>query len=310
MNLQKEQADKNRQALRFKLKFVYFITGEPMSLVTTEELLVPARADKYAVGAFEVWNMESVQGVIAAAERLNQPVILQIGPYEADHAGLEDISHIALYHARRAKVPVAVHLDHGESFERVMLCINHGFTSVMLDASHLPFEENLAATKEVVRAAHGCGVSVEGELGRIGGEEAGINVTDSDIYLTDPDEAIEFVKETGIDVFAVAIGTVHGFYQGKPNIRLELLGKIAETISIPLVLHGGSGTPSDILRKTIELGIAKINICTEFVAAFAKTFVAEQSEESFRYNVPSVFTKPRDAAKKMVEEKIRLFAGL
>jgi len=281
-----------------------------MSLCSMKESLVAARSGGYAVGAFEVWNMESIQAVIAVAERLDQPVILQMGPPEVDHAGLEDISHIALYHARRAKVPVAVHLDHGESFQRVMQCINHGFTSVMLDVSHLPYDENVAATKEVVRVAHAAGVSVEGELGRIGGEEAGIDVAESDIHLTDPDEAVEFVKETGIDAFAVAIGTVHGFYRDKPNIRLKLLGKIAEKISVPLVLHGGSGTPPDILRKAIELGIAKINICTDVVVAFAETFVAEQSEDSFRYSIPGVFTKPREAAKKVIEEKIRLFAGL
>jgi fructose-bisphosphate aldolase, class II len=275
-----------------------------------KEIMVPARANKYAIGAFEVWNLESVQAVIAAAEELKQPLIMQIGPYEADHAGLEDISHIALYHARRAQVPVAVHLDHGESFERVMQCINHGFTSVMLDVSHLPYEENLAATKEVVRVAHACGVTVEGELGRIGGEEAGIDVSNEDIHLTDPDEAVEFVKESGIDVFAVAIGTVHGFYKGDPNIRLELLKEISEKISIPLVLHGGSNTPYDILQKSITLGIAKINICTDFVKAFSDTFVSEQSDESFRYNVPGVFTKPRKAGKELALEKMRIFAGL
>jgi len=281
-----------------------------MSLVAMKEMLVAARAGKYAVGAFEVWNLESVQAVIAVAEQLNQPVILQIGPYEIDHAGLEDISHIALYHARRAKVPAVVHLDHGDSFERTMQCINHGFTSVMLDVSHLSFKENLTATKEVVRIAHAAGVTVEGELGRIGGEEAGIDVTDSDAHLTDPAEAMHFVKETGIDVLAVAIGTAHGFYKSEPKIRIELLKKLADKISIPLVLHGGSGIAPEVIRETISLGIAKINICTEFVAAFSDTFVSEQSKTEFKYNVPGVFTKPRQAAKKLVEQKIRLFAGL
>lgn len=281
-----------------------------MSLVSITDVMVPARDAKYAVGAFEVWNLESVQAVIAAAEKLDQPVILQVGPFEADHAGLEDLSHIVLYHARRAKVPVVVHLDHGESFERTMQCINHGFTSVMLDVSHLPFEENLAATKDVVRIAHAAGVTVEGELGRIGGEEAGIDVTDSDAHLTDPDEAVQFVNETGVDVLAVAIGTAHGFYKSEPNIRIELLRELADKISIPLVLHGGSGIEPEIIRETISLGIAKINICTEFVAAFSDTFMSEQSAEEFRYNVPGVFTKPRDAAEKLVEQKIRLFAGL
>jgi len=280
-----------------------------MALVSLSEILPLARTKRRAVGAFEVWNMESVQAVITAAEELNQPVILQVGPYEADYAGIEDISHIALYHSRRAKVPVAVHLDHGESFKRVMQCVNHGFTSVMLDVSHLSFEENIRATKEVVRLAHSCGLSVEGELGRIGGEEADINVTSDDTHLTDPDEAVRFVDETGIDCLAVAIGTVHGFYRGQPNIRLGLLEKIAKKISLPLVLHGGSGIPADIIRRAIALGIAKINICTEFVACFSDTFVGERSEEDFRYNVPGVFTKPRAVATELAKEKIRLFAG-
>ena len=274
------------------------------------EVLIPARRGGYAVGAFEVWNLDSIQAVVAAAEGLSQPVILQVGPYEADYAGLEDISLMALYCARRARVPVVLHLDHADTFERVMRCINHGFTSVMLDVSHLPYAENVAATKEVVRAAHACGASVEGELGRIGGEEAGIDVTNEDIHLTNPDQALEFANETGIDALAVAIGTVHGFYKSKTNIRLGLLEEIARKVAIPLVLHGGSGTPDSDVRRAISLGVAKVNICTELVAAFADTFVNERQEQDFRYNVPGVFIKPRAAAQKLIEQKIRLFAGL
>lgn len=281
-----------------------------MSLVAMKEILINARKNKYAIGGFEVWNLESVQAVVAVAEQLNQPVILQIGPYEINHAGLEDIAHIALYHARRAKVPVVVHLDHGDSLERVVRCINHGFTSVMLDVSHLPFEDNLAATKEVVHIAHAAGITVEGEVGRIGGEEAGIDVANKDTYLTTPAEAVEFVKQSGVDAFAVAIGTAHGFYDGEPNIRFELLKEIADKVDVPLVLHGGSGIPPEALRKAIQLGIAKMNICTEFVAAFANTFVSEQSDQDFKYNVPGVFTKPREAARNLVEEKIRLFSNI
>jgi fructose-bisphosphate aldolase class II len=281
-----------------------------MSIVPMSDILIPARRGGYAVGAFEIWNLESVQAVVAAAEGLSQPVILQVGPYEADYAGLEDISNIAFFNARRARVPVAIHLDHGDSFERVMQCISCGFTSVMLDVSHLPYAENVAATKEVVRVAHASGVSVEGELGRIGGEEAGIDVTNEDVHLTNPVQALDFVNETGIDALAVAIGTVHGFYKSKPNIRLGLLEEIAERVPIPLVLHGGSGTPDSDVRKAISIGIAKVNVCTEFVAAFADTFANEQKESDFRYNVPRVFARPRAAAKKLIEEKIRLFAGL
>jgi fructose-bisphosphate aldolase class II len=274
------------------------------------EILIPARTGGYAVGAFEVWNLESIQAVVAAAEELSQPVILQIGPYEADYAGLEDIAHIALFHARRARIQVVIHLDHGDTFERVMQCINHGFTSVMLDVSHLPYAENVAATKEVVRVAHACGVSVESELGRIGGQEDVIDVTNDDAHLTNPDQALEFVKETEIDALAVAIGTVHGFYKSKPNIRLGLLEEIAKRVPIPLVMHGGSGTPDSDVSKAISFGIAKVNICTELVAAFADTFANEQKEQDFRYNVPGVFTRPRVVAKNLIEDKIRLFAGL
>ncbi|MBP7051279.1 MAG: class II fructose-bisphosphate aldolase [Phycisphaerae bacterium] len=281
-----------------------------MSLVPMSEILIRARRDGYAVGAFEIWNLESIQAVVSAAEGLAQPVILQVGPGEADYAGLEDISDAAIFHARRAAVPVALHLDHGDTFERVMQCINHGFTSVMLDVSHTPYAENLAATKEVVRAAHAAGVSVEGEMDRIGGGEAGADVADDDAQLTNPDQALDFVTRTGIDAFAVAIGTVHGFYKGKPNIRLGLMEKIAARVPIPLVLHGGSGTPDADVRKAVTLGIAKVNICTEFVAAFADTFAKEHAEPSFRYNVPGVFRRPREAARAVVEKKIRLFAGL
>jgi len=281
-----------------------------MSLVPMSELLIRARREGYAVGAFEVWNLESIQAVIGAAEGLAQPVILQVGPGEADYAGLEDIALMAIFHARRAKVPVALHLDHGDTFARVMQCIHHGFTSVMLDVSHLPYDENVAATQAVVHAAHACGVSVEGEMDRIGGGETGADNADDDANLTDPDQAVDFVNKTGIDAFAVAIGTVHGFYKGKPNIRLGLLEKIAARIPIPLVLHGGSGTPEADVRRAVSLGIAKVNICTEFVAAFADTFAHEHGEQDFRYNVPGVFIKPRGAAQKLVEKKIRLFAGL
>ncbi len=281
-----------------------------MSLVSMSEMLVRARRDGCAVGAFEIWNLESIQAVVGAAEGLAQPVILQVGPGEAEYARLEAIADMAIFHALRARIPIALHLDHGDTFERVMQCIHHGFTSVMLDVSHVPYAENVAATREVVRAAHACGVSVEGEMDRIGGGEAGVDVADDEAQLTNPDQALDFVTQTGIDAFAVAIGTVHGFYKGKPNIRLGLLERIAARVSVPLVLHGGSGTPDADVRKAVTMGIAKVNICTEFVAAFADTFVKEHAEPDFRYNVPGVFIKPREAARIVVEKKIRLFAGL
>ncbi len=281
-----------------------------MPLVPMKEMLISARAEGYAVGAFTVWGIESAQAVIAAAEELNRPVILQIGTVEIEYAGVGALANVVCYHARNAKVPVAFNLDHGDTFARAEQCISAGATSVMLDASHLPFEQNVAATRDVVQLAAGHGVSVEGELGRIGGQESADEVMANDAHLTDPDQAADYVAQTGIDVLAIGIGTVHGAYKTKPNIRLDVLEKIARNVSIPLVLHGGSGTPDDIVRQAISLGIAKINICTEFVTAFAQRFVSQHEDSDFRYWVPGIMEKPRAAAKELAAAKIRLFAGI
>jgi len=280
-----------------------------VSLTTMGEMLTTARAEGRAVGAFEVWGLASVQAAVSAAEECNRPVILQLSPYEIGFAGCSDVARIVIDHAWQASVPVALHLDHGDSFERVMQCIGAGFTSVMLDASHLPFEENIAATQEVVRAAHACGVTVEAELGRIGGSETSVDVSDDATALTDPDEAGDFVARTGIDALAVAVGTVHGFYKGEPKIRLDLLEKIAKKVAIPLVLHGGSGTPDDVVRRAIALGVAKVNICTEFLAAYVERFIAHRDEPDFRFLSDSVFTGPREAMRDVILRKIRLLSG-
>ena len=232
-----------------------------------------------------------------------------MSPYEIKLTGLEDLSQIVLYHARRATVPVALHLDHGDTFERVMGCIAAGFTSVMLDASQLPLAENIAATQEVVRAAHAAGVSAEAELGRIGGSETGVDLSDDESALTDPDEARAFVDATGVDALAVSVGTVHGFYKGEPKVRLDLLEKIAEKVSIPLVLHGGSGTPDDVVREAIRLGVAKVNICTEVLAAWIDRFIAHRGEDDFRFFTVDIFGPPAEAAKEVVRKKIHLLAG-
>jgi ketose-bisphosphate aldolase len=209
--------------------------------------------------------------------------------------------------ALRASVPVALHLDHGESFERVMKAIHCGFTSVMIDASNLPFCENAALTQEVVRCAHAAGVTAEGEIGMVGG---GIHAETSGegFPMTDPEEAARFVAETGVDALAVAIGNAHGFYRAEPKLDLERLAAIAETVSVPLVLHGGTGIPEKAIREAVKRGIAKINICTEFVAAFARGFQETQARPDFTYNVPKLFSEPRRSAKELVLQKMRLFA--
>lgn len=279
-----------------------------MSLSDMKSLLIAAREKGYAIGAFTVWDMESVQAVVAAAESLHLPVIAQVGPYEADFAGIDLLAEIVKHIALRASVPVALHLDHGESFERVMQAIHSGFTSVMIDASHLPFEDNVALTRQVVKCAHAAGVSAEGEIGMVGGGIHSVENCEGGLLMTDPEEAARFATETGVDALAVAIGNAHGFYKGTPNLDFDRLSQIAERVSVPIVLHGGTGIPHDSIREAIKRGIAKINVCTEFVAAFGKAFQDVQARPDFAYNVPKLFAEPRRRATELIAEKIRLFA--
>ncbi|MFH0963819.1 MAG: class II fructose-bisphosphate aldolase [Planctomycetota bacterium] len=276
-------------------------------MTTTKELLLAARQRGSAVGAFEVWNLESVQAAVRAAETHRQAVILAIGPIEIEYATLEALAEIALRAARSARVPVAVHLDHGDSFEMAVQAIRNGFTSVMIDASGLPFEENVRTTTEVARVAHAAGVSVEGELGVLGtlegGEEGGRAV------CTDPQDAQRYVEETGIDALAVAIGNAHGFYQGTPTLDFERLAAIRERVSVPLVLHGGTGIPEELLRKAIGLGIAKVNVATEYIARFLEGYARTHRELRDKVSVRSAFTDSRKAAQALVEEKIRIISG-
>ncbi len=229
-----------------------------MPLVTGIELLDDARRRDYAVGAFNVNNMEIVQAIIAAAEEERSPVILQASQGAIKYAGIRYIRALVTAAAEEAKVPICLHLDHGPSFEQVMECLRYGFTSVMFDGSHLPYEENVRLTAKAVEAAHAVGVSVEGELGKIGGVEEEIRVEDWDVVLTDPEVVPDFVERTGVDYLAVAIGTKHGFYQGEPKLDFDRLARIHQLMpDLPLVLHGGSGVPEEHIRRAIPLASAR-----------------------------------------------------
>lgn len=278
-------------------------------IVSMKELLVPARNEFYAVVAFEFWSLDSAQAIVEAAEEAKMPVILQAGPLEIEFAGVQNLSKIARLVAEQSSVKTALHLDHGNNFEMAKEAIDNGFTSVMIDASALPYSENVSLTRKVVDIAKPSGVTVESELGKLAGNEAGINISEEEQLQTDPDEAKKFVEETGIDALAVAIGTAHGFYKFKPRINLERLRKISERVKIPLVLHGGTGIPDEQVREAIELGIAKVNICTDFIASFGKTYMREQNKPKFKYNVPSLFGAGKDAGKKLALSKIKLCAG-
>lgn len=282
---------------------------ESLMLLTGKELLLDAQKNKYAVGAFNVNNMEIIQAIIKAAEEMNSPVILQASQGGIKYAGIEYIASLGKLAGRNSKVPVALHLDHGTDFDQVMLCIRHGFTSVMIDGSRFPLEENIAYTKRVVDIAHAVGVTVEAELGKIGGTEDHITVDERDATFTDPLEAKRFVEETGVDYLAIAVGTAHGVYKGEPKLDYDRIKAIREVVDIPLVLHGSSGVPAESLQKAISLGICKINIDTDIRAAFAgavKEFVENHPDEIDPRKILGPASK---AMKEIIIEKMEIFGS-
>jgi len=231
-----------------------------MALVKMKDLLRRAEEKNIGCGAFSVGNMEMVRGAIRAAEELDTPIILQIAEVRLKNSPLHLMGPMMVQAAKEAKVDVAVHLDHGLTFESVDKALELGFTSVMLDASTLPFEENIARVKAVVEKARKYGATVEAELGLVGGSEDGS--CDPGIRCTDPDDAVVYARETGIDALAVAIGNAHGNYPVAPTLAFDVLEKIHEKVDIPLVLHGGSGITDKDFQKAISLGIRKVNIAT------------------------------------------------
>ena len=231
-----------------------------MALVKMKDLLRRAEEKNIGCGAFSVGNIEMVRGAIRAAEELDTPIILQIAEVRLKNSPLHLMGPMMVQAAKEAKVDVAVHLDHGLTFETVDKALELGFTSVMLDASTLPFEENIARVKAVVEKARKYGATVEAELGLVGGSEDGS--CDHGIRCTDPDDAVVYARETGIDALAVAIGNAHGNYPVAPTLAFDVLEKIHEKVDIPLVLHGGSGITDKDFQRAISLGIRKVNIAT------------------------------------------------
>ncbi len=274
-----------------------------MALVTAKEILTP-RPRGWAVGAFNVHNLEDTQAVVWAAEKLQTPVIIQVSENALNYAGAPYISRIVQVAAGQAAVPVALQLDHAKSFEVALQCMRLGFTSVMIDGSHLPFAENVALTKKVVEAAKDFGVSVEGELGMVGGKEG--DPLDSQDYLTDPEQALEFVHTTGIDLFAPAIGTQHGRYPGEPNIDYERLERIRDLVPIPLALHGGSDLPTEVIIRLIDCGVEKINVGTDLKIAITSGLREFLQAHPSEHEPRRVFAAARARAQEVVMEKMRL----
>lgn len=246
-----------------------------MSFVTSEKMLLDAQKGGYAVGAFNVENMEMVMAVIAAAEELHAPLMLQTTPSTVKYAGLDMYLANVKTAAKRAKVPVCMHLDHGDSFDLAMQALRVGYSSIMIDGSHNVFEENIAVTKAVVDACRPSKVPVEAELGKVGGKEDDLDGGNGG--YTDPMEAKEFVERTGVGSLAVAIGTAHGVYKGEPKLDLDRLAEIRKVVSIPLVLHGASGLSEEAVKESIKRGICKVNFATELRIAYTdgvKEFLA------------------------------------
>lgn len=277
-------------------------------LMNMKELLAVAYEHHFAVGSFNVANSEFVRVVVDSAEEKNAPAIIQIHPNEIELLGDEFVAYVR-ERCKNAKVPMAIHLDHGASVKDVMRAIRNGFTSVMIDASHASFADNIAITKEVVKLAHNVNVSVEAELGTIGSNEGSSEGGADEILYTDANDAKTFVEDTGIDTLAIAIGTSHGQYKhaGKPELKLDLLAEINENVGIPLVLHGGSDNKDEEISQTYLHGVAKINLSTDMKSAFFEEMRRFLTANQSAYEPDVIMPSARKAAQQVVKQKMDLF---
>ncbi|KGL56464.1 hypothetical protein KR94_08985 [Pantoea ananatis] len=277
-------------------------------LINMKALLKVAQDNQFGVGAFNIASAEFARLVIEVAESLQSPVILEVHPDEHAFVGDSFIAYLREL-AVNASVPVVIHQDHGQTLAHILTAIRTGYTSVMIDASGLPFEENIALTREITAIAHQVNVSVEAELGTIGVSEGSAEGGHSEILYTDPDQAERFARETGVDTLAVAIGTSHGLYPAgkQPVLDIDRLKAIRQRLTIPLVLHGGSGNKDSEVAESIKYGVGKINISSDMKKAF---YVALQEELQSNGHEPSaLYVRPMAAAKAVVEHKMRLFSS-
>jgi fructose-bisphosphate aldolase class II len=290
-----------------------------MSLVTSKEIVTKAQ---YAIGAFNAINMETAQAIVTAGIQENSPLIVQVTQTTLKYTDPEELAALLHVLVERAPIPIALHLDHGRTFETVMRFLKLGFTSVMIDGSLQPdgktprtFEENVEITRKVVEAAHALGVTVEGEIGTLG------QIGEARTTLTDPDQAADFVEKTGVDMLAVAIGTTHGLYKGEPFIDVDLVKAIREKVDVPLVMHGGTGTPDAIIKEAIKAGIAKVNIDTQIRIAFYETVrdvvhkielmheEADRKGEPRKYDIREILGPAREAMTSAIADRIRVFGS-
>ncbi len=275
-----------------------------MPLVTSETMLLAARQGGYAVGAFNAENMEMAQAIVQAACRARAPVILQTTPSTVRYGGLALYLASARALAESAPVPVAMHLDHGSSFELCAQAVRAGYTSVMIDGSKLPLPENIALTRHVAELGRACGVPVEGELGRVGGKEDDL-ACGAGAY-TDPGEAVEFVRETGVSSLAVGVGTAHGVYAAAPVLNTGLVGRLKDLLGVPLVLHGASGLGEGTVRECIRQGICKVNFATELRAAYTAGVRRALAQDAKTFDPKTYGGAGRETVEQLVLDLIRV----
>jgi fructose-bisphosphate aldolase, class II len=275
-----------------------------MPLVTLNDVLPQARAEGRAVCAFNVVNSESAKAAMMAAEREQSPVIIQVFQRLFGDDKARYVAAMVRSMAEHSDLPVVLHLDHGQSLEHVRQAVEYGYTSAMYDGSKLPFDENIATTQEAVRIAHDAGLTLEAEIGHIP------TTASDDLPLSTPEEAAAFVAATGVDALAVAVGTAHGFYKKVPTIHVDLARRIADVISVPLVLHGGSDTPDDKVREVVACGFAKLNIASEFFNVFLEEVIRESDKRAGAFIPIDLFMDPvTKAMAELAIAKIRLCSG-
>lgn len=280
-----------------------------MPLVPMKQMLVSARQEGYAVGAFNTVDYASTKATVEAATELRAPVIVQISVKTIVYWGYDTIAAWVRELADPSPVPVALHVDHCKDPEVIRGCIEAGWTSVMIDASALPFEENLEVSRRVVEMASPAGVAVEAELGQIVGVEEEVAVAEEDAHLADPQKALDFCRQLDLAAFAPAIGTAHGVYKGEPKIAFDRLEEICRNTDTPLALHGGTGLPDDIIQRCIALGCAKVNISTQLKYAFIDSFVDYHRDNPQDYEPLKVVEAQSGSIGRLVAEKIQQFGG-
>lgn len=273
-------------------------------ILSTRQMLLDAQAGHYAVPAFNIHNLETLQVVADTAKEMHSPLIIAVTPSTIKYARDEYVVAMAEVASENTTTPLAIHLDHFENIPDIKHAIDVGFKSSMIDASKLPYEENIAKTKEVVAYAHHYDATVEAELGKLVGIEDDLVVDENNGAYTNPDDAVDFVEQTGIDSLAVAIGTAHGLYKGRPHLDFERLKAIRAKVDIPLVLHGASDVPDELVQKAISLGICKVNVATDLKIPFSNA-VKEYFKENPSANDPRKYMTPgKEAMKAVVKHKI------